>query len=115
MLASNFEEFLAQLQTGPRTEPAADENWSALVKRISRSGQIHVIAAEDFAYWLECFPPRWLAGADDCFAEGKKTLRLFWRQGDRHFCRKLTRGETQRFCALSGVALLAVQNGGSND
>lgn len=115
MLASTFEEFLAQLQAGPRTEPAADENWSALVKRISRSGQIHTIAAEDSAYWLECFPPHWRAEDCVCCGEGTVAFRLFWRQDGRYFCRQLTRGETLRFCAMTGVAILAVQKGGSDD
>ena len=116
MVPSTLGEFLSQLKIGPITEPADDENWSALVKRITRIGQVHAIAEEDFSYWLECFPPRRLAGADFCFAEGEEAFRLFWRQGGRYFCRQLTSAETLRFCKLAGVAgpLLSIKEGGSD-
>ena len=113
MLTSTIEEFLEQLQAGPRTEPGADENWSALVKRISRSGQIRLISEEVFTYWLECFPPYWRADDCLCCVDGG-AYRLFWKHADRYCCSQLTRGETLRFCALTGLAIsrVAARKGG---
>jgi hypothetical protein len=38
-------------------------------------------------------------------AEGAGPLRYFWEEGGKFYCRQLTWGETEAFCAASGTPL----------
>lgn len=85
------------------TELPDDEQWDALIHRISVPGRINEITEDTYWYFLEVLPPRLFNGNEFCFAEGDEPLRLFWFHQGRHFCRQLTRDETHRVCDAGGL------------
>ena len=85
------------------TELPEEEDWPALIQRISVPGRINEITEETYWYFLEVLPPRLFNGNEFCFAEGDEPLRLFWFRQGRHFCRQLTPEETHHVCDASGL------------
>lgn len=98
-------EFVAQLQQADVIPRPEGEDWPALIARISMPGQIAAIDEETFWYFLEVLPSKYQRGGLFAFAEGAEALRLFWRKGDRYFCRQLTWDETMDFCRLAYISL----------
>ena len=98
-------EYVAQLQQADDIPRPEDEDWPALIARISMPGQIAAIDEETFWYFLEVLPPKYQRGGLFAFAEGAEALRLFWQKGDCYFCRQLTWGETTNFCRLARISL----------
>jgi hypothetical protein len=98
-------EYVAQLQQADVIPRPEDEDWPALIARISLPGQIAAIDEETFWYFLEVLPPKYQRGGLFAFAEGAEALRLFWQKGDRYFCRQLTWDETTIFCRLARISL----------
>ncbi|HYT93990.1 MAG TPA: hypothetical protein VEL76_35050 [Gemmataceae bacterium] len=99
-------EYLAWLKAGEAVPlPPGGEEWADHVRRISAEGQVGEVPAEQYDYWLEVLPPRWMNGAHFCFAEGAEAFRLFWhdRTTGRHLARQLSWDETLRFCELAGI------------
>ncbi len=96
---AEFVAFLRQAQTLPRPD---GEEWPAMIARISVTGRVAVIDEETFFYFLEVLPPKYMKGRLFAFAEGAESLRIFWKEGDAHFCGALTWDETQEFCRLTG-------------
>lgn len=104
MATEDLQGFLARLQTGPAVaSPQEAEKWHQHVQRISTPRQIVKVNRDQFDYWLEVLPPRWMRGAAFCFAEGEEPFRLFWQKEQSYFCRQLTCEETLQFCNLSGI------------
>jgi hypothetical protein len=93
-----------QLMLAPAfTEQPAEEDWYALVDRISVPDRINEITEDAFRYFLYAWPPRLLGQSHFGFAQGEEPLRLFWISHGRFFCRQLTREETNRLCDASGL------------
>ena len=92
---------LQQAEIVPRPD---GEEWSALIARISISGQIAAIDEETYWYFLEVLPPKYQRGNLFAFAEGAEALRIFWQKGDAYFCRQLTWDETADFCRLARIS-----------
>jgi hypothetical protein len=110
MQSSVWKEFLAKLKSGEvMTGTRGDIDWTRHVYEISIIAQIVSITEEDWNYWLEVLPPRWMSGAHFCFAEGEEPFRLFWatKEGG-FFARQLDVEETLRFCAITGTPAPAI-------
>ncbi|MBM3994999.1 MAG: hypothetical protein FJ303_12725 [Planctomycetes bacterium] len=100
--------FLTQLQSRIKNEVRPrfeDEEWPALIERISVPGRIVEIGRETYGYFVEVLPPKHQLGSLFAFAEGAEALRLFWRVANRYFCRQLTWDETATFCRLAQIPL----------
>ena len=104
---TTFPEYLARLKAGQVLPlPQGQEEWADHVRRISAEGQIAEVSEEQYDYWLEVLPPRWMNGSHFCFAEGAEAFRLFWhdRTTGRFLARQLSWVETLRFCELARIA-----------
>ena len=102
-----FPEYLASLKVGEVLPlPQGEEEWADHVRRASVEGRIVEVTEEQYDYWLEVLPPKWMSGSHFCFAEGAEAFRLFWRDRPtgRYFARQLTWDETLLFCRLVGIA-----------
>jgi hypothetical protein len=102
-----FPEYLALLKEGEVLHAAEGEDkWADHVRRVSTEGRIAEVTEEQYYYWLEVLPPRWMSGSHFCFAEGAEAFRLFWRdrQSGRYLARQLSWDETVRFCELAGIS-----------
>jgi hypothetical protein len=108
---AKWKAFLANLKAGQVFEGiAGDADWTRHVFEISVPGQITHITEDDWYYWLEVLPPRWMSGSHFCFAEGDEPFRLFWAtREDQHFARQLTVDETLEFCRLTGTPAPAIE------
>ena len=102
---ATLRELVAQLQTAEIVPRPDNEEWKALIDRISVPASTAEIDAETYWYFLEVLPPKYQRGNLFAFAEGAEALRLFWRNGERCFCRQLTWDETQAFCRLAQIPL----------
>lgn len=99
--------YIAALQQAAIVPRPPTEDWTAHVERISVPGRIAEVTEEDWDYWLDVLPPKWIRGGQFCFGEGADAFRLFWydRPMQRYLCRQLTWDETVRFCHLAGILL----------
>lgn len=104
-MSASLKELVSQLQQAETVPRPDNEEWKALIDRISVPGKIAEIDEETWWYFLEVLPPKFQRGNLFAFAEGAEALRLFWRNGERHFCRPLTWDETKQFCALARIPL----------
>jgi hypothetical protein len=111
---TTLREYIAQLKLAPAVSAPPSENWKEHVECISVSDRVYEVSEEDYFYWLEVLPPKWMRGSSFCFGEGYDPFRLFWvdRGGPRwcpgcprhrHCCRQLTDEETDTFCRLAGI------------
>lgn len=100
----NLKDYLAHLKQAPVVLAMPGESdWKAHVDDISMPEQIVQVTEEDYYYWLEVLPPRWMRGSHFCFAEGDEAFRLFWQEGNSYFCRQLSNDETLFFCSLASI------------
>ena len=96
--------FVARLNVAERVPRPANEEWKAMIARISTPGKIAEIDRQIFMYFLEVLPPKFQSDGLFAFAEGAEELRLFWRDDDnRYWVRQLTWTETQTFCRFAGI------------
>jgi len=87
-----------------------DTDWKQHVEEISIPGQVVRVTEDDYYYWLEVLPPRWMYKSHFCFAEGEEPFRLFWQDRNGHyFARQLTCEETLRLCRLAGIHPPAIE------
>jgi hypothetical protein len=100
-----WKELLLRLKSSPATPGTpGDTDWTRHVFEISVPGQIVSLTEDDWNYWLEVLPPRWMSGSHFCFAEGEEPFRLFWSTKDgQFFARQLNAEETLEFCSLAGI------------
>lgn len=105
MPATTLKELVAQLQQAEIVPRPANEEWKALIDRISMPATIAETDEETYWYFLEVLPPKYQRGNLFAFAEGAEALRLFWQKGERYFCRQLTWDETKQFCSLARIPL----------
>jgi hypothetical protein len=104
-MTSALGEFIARLQNAETIPRPENEEWSALVARISLPGVIAEIDEETYDYFLDVLPPKYQRGGLFAFAEGAESLRLFWYRGGRYSCRQLTEDETAQFCSLARIPI----------
>jgi hypothetical protein len=111
MQATTWREFLANLKSGQTIAGTpGGTNWTRHVEEISTAGQIVCLTEDDWNYWLEVLPPRWMSGCHFCFAEGDEAFRLFWATRDgQFFGRQLTIEETLLFCRFAGTRPPAIE------
>ena len=83
--------------------PDEGETHAEMLERTRSVARIAEVDEETYWYFLEVLPPRWIKGTFFCFAEGAEPLWLFWQQGRRYFCRRLSWDETREFCDLAGI------------
>jgi len=93
---------IQQAETVPRPD---NEEWKAMIDRISFAGRIAVVDEDTYYHFLEVLPPHYQRGSLYAFAEGAEAFRLFWTGDGRNFCRQLTWDETQVFCRLAHIPL----------
>jgi hypothetical protein len=98
-------EFVAQLKAAEIVPLPQHGEWKEHVERISVPGRIAEVTEDDYDYWLEVLPPKYMRGSHFCFAEGAEAFRFFWQAGGRYFARQLTWEETVAFCRLAGINL----------
>ena len=103
MPATTLKELVTQLQQAEIVPRPDNENWKAMIDRISIPARLAVIDEETFWYFLEVLPPKYQRGNLFAFAEGAEALRIFWQKGDTYLCRQLTWDETQAFCRLARI------------
>src|SRR5882672_11336747 len=111
MRTSDWKEFLAKLKSGDvMAGTPGDVDWTRHVYEISVPRQIMSLNEDDWTYWLEFLPPRWMSGSHFCFAEGEESFRFFWATKEgQFFARQLDVEETLEFCALSGTPAPAIK------
>ena len=102
---TDLRELLAKLHQAEIVPRPENEEWAALIPRITVPGRIAAIDEETYWYFLEVLPPKYQRGSLFAFAEGAEPLRLFWQKGEQYFCRQLTWDETQTFCRLARISL----------
>lgn len=90
--------------TAGEAVPIPDEGETH-AEKLERIRLVRIAGVDEETYWhfLEVLPPRWMGGGCFCFAEGVEPLWLFWQQGKRYFCRRLSWNETREFCDLAGI------------
>ena len=104
MVHPSFEDYLAQLKRGDiAIAMPGFVDCLAHLDDISVPEQITLISDDDYQYWLQVLPPRWIRGSDFCFAEKDQEFRLFWKEDGSYFVRQLTTDETLLFCSLAGI------------
>ena len=82
----------------------ASETWEEHVARVSVPRCIAEVTEEQYLYWLEVLPPKFMSGNLFAFAEGAEPLRVFWKDRDgSYWMRQLTWDETTTFCRLAGL------------
>src|SRR5438876_12309505 len=97
--------FLSHLSVGERVKVPLTDTWYQHVQRISVPGRIVEVNEEQYFYWLEVLPPKFMSGSLFAFAEGAEPLRLFWQaEDDSYWMRQLTWDETQTFCRLADIS-----------
>jgi hypothetical protein len=98
-------ELVAQLRIAEIVPRPDNEEWGAMINRISIPGKIAEVHEETYYYFLEVLPPQYQNGNVFAFAEGTEELRVFWRTKGQFFCRQLTMDETVTFCHLANIPL----------
>jgi hypothetical protein len=105
-MSPELRHFLSHLNVGDRVPLADRDEWSEHVGRISVPGRIAEVTEEQYYYWLEVLPPRFMNVSLFAFAEGAEAFRLFWKDRDgRFWARQLTWDETVTFCSLARIPL----------
>jgi hypothetical protein len=103
--STTLQHFLSHLSVAERLPLPEHEEWKDHVERISIPGRIAEISEEQYHYWLEVLPPKYMSRGVFAFAEGAEEIRLFWRASGRYFVRQLTWPETVTFCRLADIPL----------
>jgi hypothetical protein len=112
--STTLREYIAQLKRAPAVSAPPSDNWKEHVECISVPHRVCEVSEEDYFYWLEVLPPKWMRSSSFCFGEGYDPFRLFWaqraapawcrqNQTSRYYCRQLTDDETDTFCRLAGM------------
>jgi len=102
--AATLRHFLSQLRVGERLARPPNEEWKAMIERISVPGRIAEIHKRAYFYFLEVLPPKFQGAGFFAFAEGAEELRIFWKRNGQFFCRLLNWEQTKEFCSLTHVS-----------
>jgi hypothetical protein len=99
-----LERLYAELMFAPKsTEQPEDEDWYALIRRISLPGRINEITGDVYQYFLHRQPTLLYGGDHFSVSEPGESLRLFWMTDGRYFCRQLSPQESDRLCNVVGL------------
>src|SRR5687768_3031222 len=104
-MSTSLGDYIATLMQAEIVPRPLDEEWAALIPRISVPARIAQVDEETYWYFLEVLPPKYQRESLYAFAEGAEALRLFWQKSDQFFCRQLTGEETAQFCRLARIPL----------
>jgi hypothetical protein len=104
-VSKDLKQFLSCLSNAEHVPRPDNEEWAAMIPRISTPGKIADIDEETYWYFLEVLPPKFMGGSCFPFAEGAEPLRFFWHSSEQYFCRQLTWDETKQFCSLAHIDL----------
>jgi hypothetical protein len=103
-LYAELSKFLAALKEGEQSLPTEDE-W--ILDRILTPGLVHEISEDEYNFWRNFLPSRWMIVAHYCIQEGGRPFRLFWKRPHltdmRYFTRQLTWDETETFSRFAGL------------
>src|SRR2546426_112399 len=77
-MPKDLKQFLSCLCTAEHVPRPDNEEWSAMIARISVPGRIADIDEEAYFYFLEVLPPKFMGGGCFAFAEGAEPFRFFW-------------------------------------
>lgn len=80
--------------------------FTEFVSQVTRDEKVVETTCDEFEWFLDVLPPRWMSGSYFAFAEGATPFRLFWRKTGRYFARQLSAEETDTFCRLGGIPFL---------
>lgn len=87
-----YKELLRQLAEAPARVYTFENDWPEFIAALDNGEDLEV-DAEIFDYFLGVLPPIFMGKVVDGkryafgFAEGAETVRGFWQEGDRYFCR----------------------------
>jgi len=99
-----LERLYAELMSAPRsTAQPEDEDWYALIRRISVPGRINEITGDVYQYFLYRQPTLLYGGDHFSVSDPGESMRLFWITDGRHFCRQLSSQESNRLCNVVGL------------
>ena len=104
-MSTDLKYFLSCLSVAEHVPRPDNEDWKAMIDRISVAGRIAEVDEDTYYHFLEVLPPHYQRGSLYAFAEGAEAFRLFWTRDGRNFCRQLTWDETQVFCRLARIPL----------
>ena len=105
MPAQTLATYVAALQQAEVVPRPENEQWSAMIERISVPATVAEIDEETYWYFLEVLPPKFMRQSLFAFAEGAEPLRIYWQRGQRYFSRQLTQEETVQFCRLAHILI----------
>src|SRR5207253_4918766 len=105
--ARTLAEFIAALKHADIVCRPAEEDGQELMQPFCPPGRIFEVSEDDYDYWLNVLPPKWIRGGHFCIGEGADCFRLFWfdKQTERYLARQLTWDETVLFCQLAEMPL----------
>ena len=61
------------------------------------------VSEDNYDYFLDVLPPKWMGRGGFAFAEGEEPLRYFWKASGKCYCHQLTWDETVSFCRAAGI------------
>jgi hypothetical protein len=106
LVSRELKQLISQLSVGERLGLPEHEEWKDHVDRIAVPDRIMEVTEEQYYYWLEVLPPKFMSASLFCFAEGAEPFRVFVKdQYGRYWARQLTWDETITFCRLAGISL----------
>ena len=99
-----LQQLYAELMSAAKsTEQPEDEDWYALIRRISVPGRINEITGDVYQYFLYRQPTLLYGGDHFSVSDPGESMRLFWITDDRYFCRQLSSQESNRLCSVVGL------------
>jgi hypothetical protein len=99
-----LQQLYAELMSAAKsTEQPEDEDWYALIRRISVPGRLNEITRDVYQYFLYCRPTLLYGGNHFSVSDAGESLRLFWITDGRYFCRQLSPQESNRLCNVVGL------------
>ena len=99
-----LQQLYGELMSAPKsTQQPQDEDWYALIRRISIPGRMNEITRDVYQYFLFRQPTLLYGGDHFSVSEPGGPLRLFWITDGRYFCRQLSLQESRRLCDVVGL------------
>ena len=99
-----LQQLYAELMSAAKsTEQPEDEDWYALIRRISVPGRINEITSDVYQYFLYRQPTLLYGGDHFSISDPGESMRLFWITDGRYFCRQLSSQESNRLCSVVGL------------
>lgn len=103
--AASLTAFLRYLKTGNSMPIPEGEGWSDMIRRTTVQGALCEVTEENYDYFLDVLPPRWIGQGGFAFGEGADYVRLFWKSKEKCYSRQLTADENRIFSRLVRIGL----------